>query len=203
MVNGETVYTLTEAYENGTITNMNEVAVMIANSGMIEVANNATSQVYPSTSISQTYPTTIEQISTSTTPKSTIPGGAYVTYNLTNVISSNMQGEVWGYYETTLSPVPGYKINYISVKQGDEYMDVINNGDGTYTFKNVGGFINNLTITATAEFDSTSSKPTSTIPGGTGITYNLTNVIPQICRKRHGMVTKQPYPLHQGTRLTT
>ena len=140
---------------------MDEVAVMIANSGMIEVTNNATSQVYPSTSISQTYPTTIEQISTSTTPKSTIPGGAYVTYNLTNVISSNMQGEVWGYYETTLSPVPGYKINYISVKQGDEDMDVINN----------------LTITATAEFDSTSSKPTSTIPGGTGITYNLTNVI--------------------------
>ena len=177
MVNGETVYALTEAYENGTITNMDEVAVMIANSGMIEVTNNATSQVYPSTSISQTYPTTIEQISTSTTPKSTIPGGAYVTYNLTNVISSNMQGEVWGYYETTLSPVPGYKINYISVKQGDEDMDVINNGDGTYTFRNNGGFINNLTITATAEFDSTSSKPTSTIPGGTGITYNLTNVI--------------------------
>lgn len=83
MVNGETVYTLTEAYENGTIINMDEVAVMIANSGMIEVTNNATSQVYPSTSISQTYPTTIEQISTSTTPKSTIPGGAYVTYNLT------------------------------------------------------------------------------------------------------------------------
>ena len=106
--------------------------------------------MYPSTSISQTYPTTIEQISTSTTPKSTIPGGAYVTYNLTNVISSNMQGEVWGYYETTLSPVPGYKINYISVKQGDEDMDVINNGDGTYTFRNNGGFINNLTITATA-----------------------------------------------------
>lgn len=150
MVNGETVYTLTEAYENGTITNMDEVAVMIANSGMIEVTNNATSQVYPSTSISQTYPTTIEQISTSTTPKSTIPGGAYVTYNLTNVISSNMQGEVWGYYETTLSPEPGYKINYISIKQGVEDMDVINNGDGTYTFRNNGGFINNLTITATA-----------------------------------------------------
>ena len=177
MVNGETVYTLTEAYENGTITNMNEVAVMIANSGMIEVTNNAISQVYPSTSISQTYPTTIEQISTSTTPKSTIPGGAYVTYNLTNVISSNVQGEVWGYYETTLSPEPGYKINYISIKQGVKDMDVINNGDGTYTFKNVGGFIDNLTISATAEFDSTSSKPTSTIPGGTGITYNLTNVI--------------------------
>ena len=61
-----------------------------------------------------------------------------------------MQEEVWGYYETTFSPEPGYKINYISIKQGVEDMDVINNGDGTYTFKNNGGFINNLTITATA-----------------------------------------------------
>ncbi|MCI6652420.1 MAG: Ig-like domain-containing protein [Ruminococcus sp.] len=98
-----------------------------------------------------TQPTTTEQITATTTPKSTIPGGAYVTYNLTNVISSNMQEEVWGYYETTLSPVQGYKINYISVKQGDKDMPVIDNGDGTYTFKNEGGFTDNLTITVKAK----------------------------------------------------
>ncbi|MCI6653561.1 MAG: Ig-like domain-containing protein [Ruminococcus sp.] len=113
-------------------------------------------------------PKTTESEPTSSKPTSTIPGGAYVTYNLTNVISSNMQEEVWGYYETTLSPVQGYKINYISVKQGDEDMPVIDNGDGTYTFKNEGGFTAPLTITATAEPDPTaSSKPTSTIPDTT------------------------------------
>ena len=105
-----------------------------------------------------TQPTTTEQITTTTTPKSTIPGGAYVTYNLTNVISSNMQEEVWGYYETTLSPEPGYKINYISVKQGDKDMPVIDNGDGTYTFKNEDGFTDNLTITAGAEILTTIFK---------------------------------------------
>ena len=144
-----------------------------------------------------TQPTTTEQITTTTTPKSTIPGGAYVTYNLTNVISSNMQEEVWGYYETTLSPEPGYKINYISVKQGDKDMPVIDNGDGTYTFKNEDGFTDNLTITAGAEILTTSetsqeystttepesspitttTTPKSTIPGGAYVTYNLTNVI--------------------------
>ena len=103
----------------------------------------------------ETYPTTTEQITTTTTQKSTIPGGAYVTYNLTNVISSNMQEEVWGYYETTLSPVQGYKINYIIIKHGDKYMDVIDNCDGTYTFKNEGGFTDNLTITAGAQLDTT------------------------------------------------
>ena len=35
-------------------------------------------------------------------PKSSIPGGTFVTYNLTHVVSSNMQEEVWGYYETTM-----------------------------------------------------------------------------------------------------
>ncbi|MGN1131556.1 MAG: Ig-like domain-containing protein, partial [Ruminococcus sp.] len=115
------------------------------------ITDENTSQEYSTTTEPESNPTTTEQITTSTTPKSTIPGGAYVTYNLTNVISSNMQEEVWGYYETTFSPEPGYKINYIFVKQGDKDMPVIDNGDGTYTFKHEGGFTDNLTITVKAK----------------------------------------------------
>ena len=120
-------------------------------SGIFNDNMNLVGVVEPIKGNENTNYSTSENITTSATQKSTIPGGAYVTYNLTNVISSNMQEEVWGYYETTLSPVSGYKINYISIKQGDKDMDVIDNGDGTYTFKNSGGFTHNLTITASAE----------------------------------------------------
>ncbi|MCI6652471.1 MAG: Ig-like domain-containing protein [Ruminococcus sp.] len=119
--------------------------------GLTVFAEETEPATKPDTQPTTTEQTTTEQVTTTTTPKSTIPGGAYVTYNLTNVTSSNMQEEVWGYYETTFSPEPGYKINYISVKQGDKDMPVIDNGDGTYTFKNEGGFTDNLTITVKAK----------------------------------------------------
>lgn len=57
-VKGDIVYGLSEAYENGAITDMDAVATMIANSGMIEVTSNSTSETLPSTPPATTEPST-------------------------------------------------------------------------------------------------------------------------------------------------
>lgn len=57
-VKGDTVYGLPEAYESGAITDMDAVATMIANSGMIVVTSNSTSEILPSTPPATTEPST-------------------------------------------------------------------------------------------------------------------------------------------------
>lgn len=59
--------------------------------------------------------------------------GAYITYNLEHVVSSNTHSTEWMRFETILAPEKGYKITNIDIWYGNEEVVPTDNGDGTYT----------------------------------------------------------------------
>ena len=68
---------------------------------------------------------------------------------MNRVRSSNNTTDAWGNYNTVLSPEEGFAISYVSASIDDEKIDVINNGDGTYTI-DIGVIKGKLVIVADA-----------------------------------------------------